>query len=166
MLQNPKCVGVKIHPDAHGYALQDHAEEIFAFCDAHGAVLETHSGGLLSMPEVLVPFADRYPRVQVIASHLGCGDDGCIEHQVRAIQMAKHGNIFTDVSSVRSILHGIIEWAVQQVGVEKLLFGTDTPLHHIAMMKQRVEYADLTQPEKQAIFYQNAKNLLQGVFEE
>lgn len=160
LLPERKCVGVKIHPDAHGYAIRDRGDEIFAFCREQGAVLETHSGEAMSMPEELVPFADRYPTVKVIAAHLGCGSDGCIEHQVRAIRAAKHGNIYTDVSSARSILNYIVEWAVEQVTADKLLFGTDTPLHHVAMMKQRIEYANISEPAKAAIFCGNALGLL------
>ena len=162
LLPERKCAGVKIHPDANGYPVRDWGDELFAFCAQHGALLETHSGDPMSMPEELVPFADRYPGVTVIASHLGCGHDGCVEHQIRAVKAAKHGNIYTDVSSVRSILNHIVEWAVDQVTAEKLLFGTDTPLHHIAMMKARVEYAGITDADKEAIFRGNALRLLGG----
>lgn len=165
ILKSPKCVGVKIHSDAHGYPIEEFADEIFALCNQFHTVLEAHSGDKMSLPENMVPFADKYPNMKLIASHLGCGYDGCIEHQIRAIQAAKHGNIYTDVSSVRSILNYLIEWAVQQVTSSKLLFGTDTPLHHIPMMKYRVENAGITEREKEAILYQNAYELFREVFE-
>lgn len=165
MLKNRKCVGVKIHPDAQGYPIETYGEEIFAFCAEQGAVLETHSGEKLSLPERLVPLADRYPQVTVIAAHLGCGFDGCVEHQVNAVKAAQHGNLYTDVSSARSILPNLLEWGAGQVGAGKLLFGTDTPLHHIAMMKQRVECADLAAEEIENILYGNANQILNGVFE-
>lgn len=160
LLPEKKCVGVKIHPDANGYFIRDWGDEIFAFCKEQRALLETHSGGKMSLPEDLVPFADKYPDTTVIAAHLGFGCDGCIEHQVRAVRAAKHGNIYTDVSGVKSILNCITEWAVDQVTEKKLLFGTDTPLHHIAMMKARIEYADISKRAKEAIFLGNALRLL------
>lgn len=160
MLQNEKCVGVKIHPDAQKYAVEECGEDIFAFCSSQNAVLLSHSGEPMSLPERLVPFADRYPDVKVIAAHLGCGFDGDIAHQVRAVKKAAHGNLYTDVSSARSILNGLVEWAAQEVSAEKLLFGTDTPLHHIPMMKQRIETAELTVAQKEAIFWRNAEKLL------
>lgn len=164
MLKNPKCVGVKIHPDGHGYPIEKYGEEIFAFCAQFSAVLETHSGDRLSLPEHLVPLADKYPQVTVIASHLGCGFDGSVEHQVNAVRAARHGNLYTDVSSARSILPNLLEWGVEQLTAQKLLFGTDTPIHHIAMMKQRVEYADLEPEAIEAILYHNANQILKGVF--
>lgn len=159
MLKNPKCVGVKIHPDANGYAIKDYADDIFSFCHANGAILETHSGDINSMPEVLIPFANQYPKVKVIVSHLGCGCDGNLEHQVNAIKGAEHHNIYTDVSSAKSLLNGLVEWAVEQVPLENILFGTDTPLHNIPMMKQRIQCAELSEAQKRKILYENAAHL-------
>lgn len=158
-LRNKTCVGIKIHPDAHGYMIQDEGERIFALAARYHAVVETHSGDAGSMPEAYVDFADRYPNVRVILSHLGNSYDGDVTHQVRAIQAAKHGNLYTDVSSGQSILFHLIEWAVGEIGSEKILFGTDTPLHHVMMMKHRIETADIREKEKKDILFANAEKL-------
>ena len=162
ILRNKKCVGVKIHSDAHGYAIEEFADDIFALCDRTNAVLEAHSGDKMSLPENMIPFADKYPNVKLIVSHLGHGYDGCVDHQIRAIKAAKNGNIYTDVSSARSLLNNLVEWAVEQVTCHKILFGTDTPLHHIPMMKCRIETANLSEQAKKAILYQNAYELFVG----
>ena len=94
--------------------------------------------------------------MNILLSHLGNSADGDVEHQVRAILKSRHGNLYTDVSSVKSILPHLIEWAVGEVGSKQILFGTDTPLHHIGMMRSRIDYADLVQEEKEDIFYKNA----------
>ena len=109
-----------------------------------------------------VPFADKYPNVKLIVSHLGHGYDGCVDHQIRAIKAAKNGNIYTDVSSARSLLNNLVEWAVEQVTCHKILFGTDTPLHHIPMMTCRIETANLSEQAKKAILYQNTYELFGG----
>ena len=159
ILKNPKCVGVKVHPEAHHFPIKEYGEELFSFCSQQKAIMQIHSGEANSMPEDMVAFADNYPEVTVIAAHLGCGSDGDPSHQVRAIKRCKNGNIYTDISSVRSILPGILEWAVEQIGAEKLLFGTDTPLHHIGMMKARVIYSELSYEQKQRILHKNAEKL-------
>lgn len=160
MLKNKKCVGVKIHPDAHCYPIEAFGDELFSFCSGEKALLLSHSGEPMSMPEKFVPFADAYPAVRVIVAHLGCGFDGDIGHQIRAVKQAGNGNIYTDVSSARSILNGLVEWAAECVTAEKLLFGTDAPLHNIPMMKQRIEFAELAEQDKECIFYKNAIKLL------
>ena len=159
ILANPKCVGVKVHPEAHRFSVKEYGDELFAFCHQHRAIMQIHSGESRSMPEELVPFADRYPQVTVIAAHLGCGSDGDPGHQVRAIKACRNGNIYTDVSSVKSILPGILEWAVEQIGPERILFGTDTPLHHIGMMRARVTDSRLTSQQKRMILQENAIRL-------
>lgn len=156
MLKRENCVGIKIHPDAHQYPISDYGDEIFAFADRFGAVVQTHTGGAFSLPEDFVEYANRYPQVNVLLSHLGNSGDGDVEHQIRAVLKSRHGNLYTDVSSVKSILPHLIEWAVREVGSKKILFGTDTPLHHIGMMRSRIDYADITQEEKEDIFYKNA----------
>ncbi len=159
ILKNPKCIGVKVHPEAHGYPIKEYGDELFAFCSQHGAIMQIHSGEEQSMPEDMVVFADKYPQAVVIAAHLGCGSDKDPGHQVRAIESCKHGNMYTDVSSVKSILPGILEWAVERIGAEHILFGTDTPLHHIGMMRARVTDSRLTSHEKQMILRENAITL-------
>lgn len=159
MLKQPKCVGVKIHPDAHGYPIYDYAEEIFSFCRQNKAVLLSHSGEKNSFPSDYLACADTYPEVKLILAHLGCGYNGDISCQVEAVKNAKYGNIYTDVSSARSIVVHLIEWAVKEAGAEKLLFGTDVPLHHIGMMKARITYAQIQEEEKEKIFYQNAEKI-------
>ena len=92
-------------------------------------------------------------------AHIGCGWDGDPTHQVRAIQQTIHGNVYADTSSARSILPGLIEWAVSEIGAERVLFGTDTPLYHAGMQRARIDQADLPEAAKQAILRDNARRL-------
>ena len=126
MLQHPKVLGIKVHPEEHLYPIREHGEAIYQFAAKHNAVIITHSGEANSLPEDFCVFANRYPETKTITSHLGCGFDGSMEHQIRAIEMNEHDNLFTDTSSSRSIMHRLIEFAVERIGSEKILFGTDS----------------------------------------
>lgn len=158
MLKAPWCVGIKIHPEEHAYRIVDHGDELFAFFEEVGAPVMTHSGCPNSLPLDFVPFANRHPGVHLLLAHLGngAGDNGRVDLQVRAIQAAKHGNLWVDTSSARSILPGLIEWAVKEVGAERLLFGSDTPLNHVALQRARIEAAEITREVKQLILRENA----------
>jgi predicted TIM-barrel fold metal-dependent hydrolase len=156
MLAQEQCVGIKIHPEEHGYPIREHAQPIFEFAARHRAVMLTHSSEANSRAEDFIPWADRFPEVRLILAHIGCGHDGDLSHQVRAIQRSRHGNVYADTSSARSIVPGLIEWAVREVGVEKVLFGTDTPLYHTAMQRARIEHAELTDADKRRILRDNA----------
>jgi predicted TIM-barrel fold metal-dependent hydrolase len=160
MLKLPKCAGIKIHPEEHGWKIREHGEAIFKFAAENQAPLISHSGEENSLPADFLPFVNNFPSVSVILSHLGCGWDGDSSHQVRAIQSSKQGNLFTDTSSASSLTSGLIEWAVKEVGAEKILFGTDTPLYFAPMQRARIDYADISDREKRLILCENAEKIL------
>ena len=160
LLPGPKCVGIKIHPEEHCYPIREHGQAIFEFAAAQRSVVMTHSGEQNSLPEDFLSFADAFPEVTLILAHLGHGYDGDPTHQVRAIQQSRHGNIFVDLSSARNMQSGLIEWAVQQIGAEKMLFGTDSPLYFAPMQRARVDYADISEADKRKILCENARELL------
>lgn len=163
MLRLPKCVGIKIHPEEHGYPIAEHGKAIFSFAAKHRAVVLGHSSEQLSLASDYVKFADDFPEVTLIIAHLGCGWDGDLTHQVRAIQQNKHGNLFTDTSSARSITPNLIEWGVREVGADRILFGTDTPLYFAPMQRTRIDKADLSDRDKQLILRDNAVRVLRLV---
>ena len=156
LLTHPKCVGIKIHPEEHLYPIMEFGEEIFEFAAKNNALIKTHSGEANSMPEDFCVFANRYPEVKILCSHLGCGWDGSFEHQVRAIQCNAHGNLFTDTSSQNSMISNILELSVKEIGSEKILFGTDTPCYFSPSQRARVDYADISEDDKLNILYRNA----------
>lgn len=160
MLQQPRCIGIKIHPEGHMYHIKDHGRAIFEFAAKHRAVVMTHSGQQNSLPLDFVPFANDFPQVTIILAHLGNSDDRDPSHQVRAIAAGKHDNLYVDTSSAASIMSNLVEWAVAQVGADKILFGTDTPLYSTAMQRIRIESTDLSCADKRAILRDNAVRVI------
>ncbi len=161
MLQETWCVGIKIHPEEHVYPIARYAHDLLAFAAECNATILTHSGDPNSMPESFVPAANDFPNARLILAHIGNGFDGDPTHQVRAVQQAKHGNIYADTSSAQSMMSGLIEWAVEQIGVERILFGTDTPLYSASAQRARIDGAKLSDDDKGKILRGNALRLLQ-----
>jgi len=161
MLGQRKCVGIKIHPEEHRYPIKEHGRAIFEFASKldEPPVIMTHSGEQLSMPQDFIPFTNDFPQVKLLLAHIGCGWDGDPTHQIRAIQMSKRGNVYADTSSAQSITPGLIEWAVKEVGVDRVLFGTDTPLYSVPMQRARIDGADLSDHDKRQILRENALRL-------
>jgi predicted TIM-barrel fold metal-dependent hydrolase len=160
LLSHPRCMGIKIHPHAHQFEIREFGSQIFPFADERKAVVLTHSGDVGSYPEDFVPFANRYGNVQLILAHLGNSDDGSVMRQVQAIQHGRNGNLWVDTSSARSMFSGLIEWAVEQIGYDRILFGSDTPLYWAGAQKGRIETARIAEVAKQAILWDNAAELL------
>jgi hypothetical protein len=161
MLTLPKCVGIKIHPEEHVYPIREHGGEMFEFAAQHDAIVLAHSGDPNSWPADFVPFADAHPNVRLILAHLGNGGSAAGDPtlQVRAIQSAQHDNVFVDTSSARSILPGLVEWAVDEIGSERILFGTDTPVYLTSMQRARIDDADIRDDDKNRILRRNAADL-------
>ncbi len=160
LLELPGCVGIKIHPHAHAYEIREHGAALFSFAAEHDAVVLAHSGDIGSYPEDFVQFVDRHPNIQLILAHLGNSDDGSISRQVEAIERATNGNLWVDTSSSRSMYSGVIEWAVERIGYDRILFGSDTPLYWAGAQKGRIESAEIDQAAKEAILWSNAAALL------
>lgn len=162
MLAQPHCVGIKIHPEEHLYPIVEHGDALFALAAKHDAIVLAHSGDPNSWPIDFVPFANTYPNVKLILAHLGNGGGAAGDPtlQVRAIEASKHGNVFTDTSSARSMMPGLIEWAVCEIGSEKIMFGTDSPLYSTAMQRARIDSAGISDEDKRQILCENAERLL------
>ena len=159
MLKLPKCVGVKIHPEEHGYPITEHGRAALEFAAEHHAIIQSHSGEENSLPADFVTLADDFPDVVMILSHLGHGFDEDLSHQVRAIRASKHGNLYTDTSSAKSITPNLIEWAVEQIDAEHILYGTDTPVYFAPMQRARIDHAGISDEDKRLILRGNAIRL-------
>jgi predicted TIM-barrel fold metal-dependent hydrolase len=160
MLRLPKCVGVKIHPEEHGYPIREHGHALFEFAAKHQAVVLAHSSEQNSLAADYVSFANDFPDMKLILAHIGCGWDGDLTHQARAVQQSKHGNVFTDTSSAKSITPNLIEWTVHEIGANRVLYGTDSPLYFAPMQRARIDHADLSDREKKLILCENAVRIL------
>lgn len=160
LLEHPGCAGIKIHPHAHAYEIREHGPAIFAFAAERNALVLTHSGDVGSYPEDFVPFVDSFSNMNLILAHLGNSDDGSVSRQIEAIERARNGNLYVDTSSARSMFSGLIEWAVERIGYDRILFGTDTPLYWAGAQKGRIETAEIDETAKRAILYDNAAALL------
>jgi len=160
MLKSAKTAGIKVHPEEHGYPIRRYGRKIFEFAERVGAVVQSHSGEKNSMPEDFLRFASDFPTVNIIISHLGCGWDGDLTHQVRAIVKCRHRNMYTDTSSAKSLTPHLLEWAVGEIGADRILYGTDTPLYFSPMQRARIDNADLPDTAKRLILCGNAEKIL------
>lgn len=162
MLAEPQCVGIKLHPEEHQYSIEEYGRELFELAAQHDALVLAHSGDVNSWPHDFVPWINAHGNVKLILAHLGNGGGAAGDPtlQVRAIQSSREDNIFVDTSSARSILPGLVEWAVQEIGAKRILFGTDAPLYSTAMQRARIDCADINEQDRRSILYKNAERLI------
>ena len=160
MLEHPKCAGVKLHPRWNYWSVEEHGDRLFAFLSERNLLTLTHTGNAGNEPDRFIPFANRYPGVRLILAHIGHSETDTFDLQVEAVKKSTQGNVWADTSSAKSMLARVIEHAVDQLGADRVLFGTDTPLYSVAAQKARIAYADIPDEGKRMILYENAARLL------
>lgn len=151
MLQSPKCVGIKLHPPFHDYTLEEFGDKIFSFASDFGAVVQIHPE---RDADYVLPFADKYADVKFMMAHHGSFDG---TGYARAIANCKHDNVYTDTSGKASYFNYILEYTVNRVGSERILFGTDT--YAPGFQRGRIEMALISEKDKENILVNNAKRL-------
>lgn len=93
-----------------------------------------------------------YPEAKIIMAHLGAN---CY-HGIKAIRNC--GNVWVDISG--SIFRrDDIDYSINQIGAERILFGTDMPGSFLINLG-RIEEAELTQEQRDLIYYKNALKIL------
>lgn len=150
MLKSGKCVGIKLHPVCHKYLLEDYSDKIFSFSSKYNSKVLIHPG---DTADYIVPIADKYPDTTFIMAHLAA------ESWVDAVKKSKHNNVYVDTSGIASSFNLLVEFAVEQIGSEHILFGTDT--YAAGFQRGRIEYALISDEDKANILRNNALRLFE-----
>jgi len=106
-----------------------------------------------SNPADIAHLAARFPKTRIIMAHLtGCGCRGVAD-------IKAHPNVSVETSGSQPE-HGMVEWAVAQLGAERVLFGSDATGRDFSCQLGRVLGADLTARQRDLILGGNARRLL------
>jgi len=101
----------------------------------------------------------RVPEAIIIMAHMG-GQPYALGNWHLAVEVAgRHPNLYVDTASSQ-IDNGMLEYAVQQLGAEKILFGTDMPLLDPWVQRAKVEGAEISEDQKGLIMGENMQRLL------
>lgn len=102
---------------------------------------------------IIAELGKRFPDTKFIFAHMG-------GMWAKALEAAKpYPNIYFDTSGFDPE-RGIIEEAVEIVGSERLLFGSDAPGRSYVAQLAKVKYADISKRDKRRILGENAIELL------
>ena len=154
-LRNWGFRGIKLHPLFHAFLPTDAVVEPFMEEARHSKVpVAIHSGHPpFSLPWSIGELAERYPEVRIIMLHMGHGHGVYIQ---AAINTAKrYDNIILETSGTP--MHTKIKEAVQKVGEQRVVYGSDIPFHHTSVELQRVKMADLSEHELRLVLHDNAE---------
>ena len=155
--------GVKLHPDYQGFDVDDEKMiPLYKKISSLGLITVFHAGvdyGFAppygGTPEKMKR-ALRHFDSPVIAAHFGGVD--CYE---RVLTELAGENVYFDTSFGYGMMPKYYaERIIEKHGVEKMLFGTDSPWHNAEMERRLLSSLGLTEGELAKIYFENAKKLL------
>ncbi len=160
-IQEYNMKGVKVHPWFHDYDPGKLLKNVARRCQELGLPLLIHMG---SRPDTsnIAELIQEFPNLKLILAHLGI--PWFKESWERA---RKYPNVYLDISGPY-LAAGLVKKAIQIVGPEKLIYGTDAPygLRNKAgswtytQSKAWVEDLPISQENKDKIFSGNILKLL------
>jgi len=154
--------GIKLHPWYQKCPLtSSFYEPVFKIANEKKLPVLVHSGGSLKMPdfsfalpEMFLSVADKYKNISLIVGHMG------LERWRQVIEMVNgYKNIFLDITMSMPNPERL-EFAVEKVGVDRVLLGTDTPLLDPGVSLGLIYGSSLSTTEKEKIMGGNILSLL------
>ena len=141
-------------PEAYGAGtfLEEGFFEIFKVCEEKGLTVSIHT----STPDEGRELARRFKNLNIVMAH--AGPLTAFVERVKAV--SEYDNLFFDISGSGTLLRGVVEYAYDKLGKEKVVFGTDFPGYDPGAFVGMVEYAAIPTEAKEYIFHKNAERLL------
>lgn len=151
--QGVRLVG-ELVPYSHGwedYACPGFSKLLDAAQDL-GMVVSIHSMG----DDAMDAMADAHPGCTIVFAHPG--EAPAVARHIARLH--KSGNFYLDLSGTGLFRHGVLRALIDQVGVERILFGTDYPICNPYMYVGGVGLDPLlSEGEKAAVFSGNVRRL-------
>jgi predicted TIM-barrel fold metal-dependent hydrolase len=136
--------------------IMEQAEKLEAIVIQHSWYKATGKDGEESTPTDIADLARRFPNVKIVCPHLaGIGKRGILD-------LASYHNVMIDTSGGQPVA-GLVEYAVDKIGAERILFGSDlygAVGRDPACQLGRILGADISEQAKKLITELNAKRIL------
>ncbi len=106
-----------------------------------------------------------YPVDKMLREHKGLtfvaahpGDRQRVAEHIE--NMKKHENLYLDLSGTGLFRFGMLRYLVEQIGADRIMFGTDYPICNPRMYVEAVYGEEIGQRERELIFHGNAERIL------
>lgn len=146
--------GVKMHPLLDAYLPDsDVVHPVMELARKLRIPVLFHSGHPpWSLPWHFGNLAEAFPDVPIVVGHMGHGH---IVYINGALEVArKHDNIYLETSGMP--MHSKIKEAVDTVGVDRVMYGSDAPFGHPAFEMKKVEVSGIGGDEMDRVLGENA----------
>jgi predicted TIM-barrel fold metal-dependent hydrolase len=156
-LGNEDFRGVKLHPLLDGYHPNDPMVHPLADLVAErGLPLLIHTGHpIFTLPWSVEELAQAKPETNVIMGHMGHGNIIYINAAIDAAE--RRPNVYLETSGMP--MHTKIAEAVNRVGADRVLYGSDAPFHHPKVELLKVRLSGIKPSDMEMVLGMNAERL-------
>ncbi len=147
--------GLKLMPLRHGYEVDGRtAWKVMESASELGVPVSIHSGAQFCLPWQIASLARLFPTVPVIMDHMGWRYyvDG-------AINVAREvPSIYLETALVS--MQGYVRMAVDKVGADRIIYGSDFPTGHPSAMIATIKAAKLSAHDEALVMGENLARIL------
>lgn len=156
-LDHSRFLGVKLHPLLDGYHPNDPAvHPLMELLRERERPVLIHCGHpIFTLPWSIEELIQSFPDVKVILGHMGHGN---IVYINASIDVAgRNPNVYLETSGMP--MHTKIREAVERVGPDRVLYGSDVPFHHPEVEIRKVQVSGLAPDLVERVLDGNARAL-------
>jgi predicted TIM-barrel fold metal-dependent hydrolase len=157
-LKEWKFKGIKLHPLFHSFLPND--EIVYPIMEEARRArvpVAIHSGHPpFSLPWSIGELAENYKDITIVMLHMGHGHGVYIQAAINTAR--RFDNIYLETSGMP--MHTKIKEAIDILGEDRVIYGSDSPFHEPAVEIDRICSAGLTDNQLKKIFYENAHTVL------
>lgn len=150
--------GIKIHPDFMKFNFRKQKEElldIFRYCANYKILVLSHTGSHSEIKNI-IPLLKKSDETKFVIGHSGL----CPQSQQALDVARKCPNTFLEISGNPYIFRFMEAIKDPDIGIEKLLFGSDLPSLNPRVEIQKILSLDISKAERKLIFSDNIKRIL------
>lgn len=155
------AVGVRLYPLSHNYTLRyDFVDEVCAVATERGVYVSIPIRVMSSWRfqaldvDAVAAVVERHPDTRFLVS----GVNYTIEFDRLLRLMWRCGNAWCEISCCQG--YRAIRKLIDEVGEDRVLFGTGAVLHYPACNVAKLDHAEITEEQRSAIAWSNAHRLL------
>jgi uncharacterized protein len=159
-------IGIKMHPEDHQCSIDDSRyENLWKAASEKNIPILSHTWNpnVASRNQkfadalLFEKIANRYPELKIILGHAGAKDYYYFE-VIKMLKRCRSKNVFVDTAG-DIFYSGMIELFTNEVGSERVLFGTDIPWCDPLYQLINIINADISAKDRENIFYNNAARI-------
>jgi hypothetical protein len=159
-LEHPRFLGMKLHPLLDGYHPNDPAvHPLMELLRERRMPVLIHCGHpIFTLPWSIEELIVNFPDVPVVLGHMGHGNIVYINASIDVA--ARNPRVYLETSGMP--MHTKIAEAVERVGPDRVMYGSDAPFHHPKIEIEKVRVSGLEPGLVERVLGLNAVSLFVG----